>query len=58
MKWMNEELPSLYIPIILEGVSAPYQWLRLLTPHVEGPGLVPGQGIRSHMLQLRPGTAK
>ena len=23
-----------------------------------GPGLIPGQGTRSHMLQLRPSTAK
>ena len=48
------------------------QWLRLCTPNAGGPGLIPGQGTRSHMLQrrvcmpqrkiprlqLRPGTAK
>ena len=25
-----------------------------LAPNVGGPGLIPGQGIRSHMSQLRP----
>ena len=34
------------------------QWLRLHTPNAEGSGSIPGQGTRSHMLQLRPGTAK
>ena len=29
------------------------QWLRLHAPSTGGPGLVPGQGSRSHMLQLR-----
>ena len=29
------------------------QWLRLLTPNAGGPGSIPGQGTRSHMLQLR-----
>ena len=30
------------------------------TPHTQcrGPGSIPGQGTRSHMPQLRPGTAK
>ena len=34
------------------------QWLRLCTPNAGDPGSIPGQGTRSHMLQLRPGTAK
>ena len=34
------------------------QWLTLCIPKAKGPGLVPGQGTRSHMLQLRPGTDK
>ena len=34
------------------------QWLRLHAPNAVGPGLVPGQGTKSHMLQLRPRTAK
>ncbi|TEA25323.1 hypothetical protein DBR06_SOUSAS21410020, partial [Sousa chinensis] len=29
------------------------QWLRLRTPNAGGPGLIPGQGTRSHMPQLR-----
>ena len=34
------------------------QWLRLCTPSAGGLGSIPGQGTRSHMPQLRPGTAK
>ena len=29
------------------------QWLRFHAPNAEGPGLIPGQGTRSHMLQLK-----
>ncbi|TEA25080.1 hypothetical protein DBR06_SOUSAS6010062, partial [Sousa chinensis] len=29
------------------------QWLRLRIPNAGGPGSIPGQGTRSHMLQLR-----
>ena len=29
------------------------QWLRLCTPSAGGPGLISGQGTRSHMPQLR-----
>ena len=29
------------------------QWLRFHAPNAEGPGLIPGQGTRSHMLQRR-----
>ena len=28
-------------------------WLRLHSPNAGGPGSFPGQGTRSHMLQLR-----
>jgi len=31
-------------------------WLRLFSPNSGGPGLIPGQGTRSHMLQLRVHT--
>ena len=34
------------------------QELRLRAPNAEGRGLIPGQGTRSRMLQLRPGAAK
>ena len=29
------------------------QWLRLYPPSAEGLGAIPGQGNRSHMLQLK-----
>ena len=35
------------------GTSLMVQFLRLHTPKTEGPGLIPGQGTRSHMLQLK-----
>ncbi|TEA36925.1 hypothetical protein DBR06_SOUSAS210044, partial [Sousa chinensis] len=31
------------------GTSLVAQWLRLHTPNAGGPGLIPGQGTRSHM---------
>ena len=37
----------------MPGPSLVVHWLRLRTPDAEGPGLIPGQGTRSHMLQLR-----
>ena len=47
------------------GTSLAVQWLRLHTPNAGGPGSIPVQGTRSHMpqrrshmRQLRPGTAK
>ena len=40
------------------GISLVVQWLRLCAPNAGGPGLIPGQGPGSHLLQLRPGTAK
>ena len=49
----------------LGGTSLVVQWLRLRAPNAGGLGSIPGQGTRSHMLQLRvhmpqlrPGTAK
>ena len=35
------------------GTSLVVQWLRLLAPNAQGLGSIPGQGTRSHMLQLR-----
>ena len=40
------------------GTSLAVQWLRLHTPNARGPGSTPGQGTRSHMLQLRLDAAK
>ena len=34
------------------------QWLRLYTLNARGLGSIPGKETRSHMLQLRSGTAK
>ena len=39
-----------------DGTFPVVQWF--LTPSAEGLGSILGQGTRSHMLQLRPGTAK
>ena len=35
------------------GTSLVAQWLRLCAPGAGGMGLIPGQGTRSHMPQLR-----
>ena len=35
------------------GTLLVVQWLRFHTPNAGGPGLIPGQGIRSHMPQLK-----
>ena len=39
------------------GTSLVVQWLRLCTSNPGVPGLIPSQGTRSCMPQLRPGTA-
>ena len=41
-----------------KGTSLVAQWLRVRTPNAGGLGSIPGQGTRSHMLQLRPSAAK
>ena len=41
-----------------KGTSLVVQCLRLCAPRAGGPGLIPGQGTRSLMPQLRPDTAK
>ena len=33
------------------------QWIRLHAPNAGGPGLIPGRGTGSHMLQLSPHAA-
>ena len=35
------------------GISLVVQWLTLHTPNAGVPGLIPGQGTRSYMRQLR-----
>ena len=34
------------------GTSLKVQWLRLHVPNARGSGSIPGQGTRSHILQL------
>ena len=38
------------------GTSLVVQWLRLHAPNAGDPGLIPGQGTRFHMPQLRSAT--
>ena len=40
------------------GISLVVQWLRRHATYAGNPGSIPGQGTRSHMPQLRPGTSK
>ena len=40
------------------GISLVVQWLRLCSPNAGGLGLIPGQGTRSHRLQLRVLTSQ
>ena len=37
----------------LPRISLVVEWLRLCAPNAGDPGLLPGQGTRSHMLQLK-----
>ena len=50
------------VTLVLKGLTLGtllvVQWLRLCTPNIGGPGLILGEGIRSHIRQLRPGTVK
>ena len=39
--------------ILNSGISLVVQWLRLCAPNAGGPGSIPGQGTRSHVLQLK-----
>ena len=34
--------------LLLTGISLVVQWLKLHAPNAEGPGLIPGEGIRFH----------
>ena len=51
--WNHESEAILVELVPLEeetGASLVVQWLRLRSPDVGGPGSIPGQGTRSHML--------
>ena len=41
----------------MSETSVVVQGLRLCARNAGGPGSIPGQGTRSHVLQLRPGAA-
>ena len=43
---------------VILGIFLVFQWLRFQPPKAEGLGSTPGQGTRSHMLQLRPSSTK
>ena len=43
---------------VILGIFLVFQWLRFRPPKAEGLGSTPGQGTRSHMLQLRPSSTK
>ena len=40
------------------GTSLVVQWLRLYALNAENLGLIPNQGTKSHLPQIRSGTAK
>ena len=42
----------------LIGTSLVVQWLRLYALNAENLGLIPNQGTKSHLPQIRSGTAK
>ena len=42
------------IKMLCLGTTLVVQWLRLGSPSAGARGSIPGQGTRSHMLQLRP----
>ena len=45
-KQTNKQMGPRDFPLVV-------QWLRLRAPNAGGPGLIPGQGIRSRIMQLR-----
>ena len=47
------KLRSRWVRNFPSGTFLVAQWLRLHIPNAEGPGLIPGQGIRFHMSQLK-----
>ena len=43
----------LFLKISVIGISLVVRWLKLCAPRARVPGWVPGQGTKSHMLQLK-----
>ena len=52
MEWRELEV-SIFFNVTDWGTSLMGQWLKFCTPNAGGLGLTPGQGTRSHMLQLK-----
>ena len=52
MRYQSFQLPE-NLKIMVIRTSLVIQWLRHHTPSAEGPGLIPVQGTRYHMPQLR-----
>ena len=50
-KWIRDL--NLQAKTMISGTSLVAQWLRLHAPNVGGPGLIPGLGTESHILQLK-----
>ena len=53
LKKVKEESGKPGLKFSIQGTSLVVQWLRLCTPKAEGLGLIPGQGTRSHIPQLK-----
>ena len=45
------------MPVLAPGTSVVVQQLRLRAPSAGDPGLIPGQGTRSHVWQLKSSHA-
>ena len=56
--WSHKESGTTEQLSTAHGASLVAQGLRLSVPNSGGPGSIPGQETRSHMLQLRPKTDK
>ena len=62
LKWQTQGEKDFIWRVLLikttkRGSSLVVQWLRLLAPNAGGLGLIPGQGTRSHMPQLKMSCA-
>ena len=50
---LNEFENNIYMLKLFHGASLVVQWLRLRAPNAGGPGSIPGQETRFHVLQLK-----
>ena len=55
---MSAKIFAHLLKLDCSGTSLIIQGLRLCTLNAVEPGSIPGQGTRSHMLQLTPSTAQ